>query len=243
MPDSRALTSADFANAEAHVLEQAAEHIYLGDEAGTDAAHQPKTVTEKLVLNDGLRRRSTEITLYEEGFLRLVESRAGRRATPYVLNLRYLDPVPSIERHYPLRLIKVAAGSAIAAAIAAGLAQIDALAAIAYASAALAAAGALMSLVAFVYASHEKVVYRTLHGRAAAMTLTASLSCMRRFRATIPRLSRAIEHAEESIGDDTAIYLRAEMREHYRLRGDGVLTEQDCSEGTGRILLHFDDEM
>jgi hypothetical protein len=66
---------------------------------------------------------------------------------------------------------------------------------------------------------------------------------MHRFRAAMPRLIRAIEQAEESIGDDTAIYLRAEMREHYRLRGDGVLTEQDCSEGTGRILLHFDDEM
>jgi hypothetical protein len=36
--------------------------------------------------------------------------------------------------------------------------------------------------------------------------------------------------------------LRAEMREHYRLRGDGIL-DDECSEGTGRILVHFDDDM
>jgi len=36
------------------------------------------------------------------------------------------------------------------------------------------------------------------------------------------------------------MFLRAEMREHYRLRGDGVLSVGTCAECTGRILAHFD---
>jgi hypothetical protein len=63
---------------------------------------------------------------------------------------------------------------------------------------------------------------------------------MRKFRAFVPVLSRAIEEAAERIGDDTSAYLRAEMREHYRLRGDGVLSNEACAESTGRILAQFD---
>ena len=40
----------------------------------------------------------------------------------------------------------------------------------------------------------------------------------------MPELSRAIEEAAEKITGDTSAYLRAEMREHYRLRGEGVST-------------------
>ena len=46
--------------------------------------------------------------------------------------------------------------------------------------------------------------------------------------------------AAERIGVDTAAYLRAEMREHYRLRGDGVLDNDACARGTGSILAQFD---
>jgi hypothetical protein len=30
------------------------------------------------------------------------------------------------------------------------------------------------------------------------------------------------------------------MREHYRLRGDGVLSSESCADSTGRILAQFD---
>jgi hypothetical protein len=30
------------------------------------------------------------------------------------------------------------------------------------------------------------------------------------------------------------------MREHYRLRSDGIVTPEDCDKGTGRILAQFD---
>jgi hypothetical protein len=244
MADSRAIMPTDFAGAENHILgEDTTEHIYLGDESGTDAENHPKTVAEKFALNDRLRRTVTEITLYNEGFLKLVKTRHGKRTKPFLLDLRYLDPVPSLDAHYPKHLIKGAAVAAVVAVVAALIAQIDVLSAFAYPAAGLATLTMLALVGLFAYLSHERVVYRTLHGRAAALRLVAGLGYMRRFRRVMPKIIRAIEQAEENIGDDTAIYLRAEMREHYRLRGDGVLSAGDCSESTGRILTHFDDEM
>jgi hypothetical protein len=235
---------ADFTEAENHVLgEDTTEHIYLSDESGSDAHNQPKTVAEKFALHDRLRRTVTEITLYNEGFLKLARTRRGKRAKPVVLDLRYLDPVPSVDAHYPKGLLKAAAISSAVAGVVTLLAQIDALSAFAYPAAGLAALTAFVLIGLFVYLSHERVVYRTLHGRAAALRLVAGLRYMRPVRRVMPKIIRANERAEENIGDDTAIYLRAEMREHYRLRGDGVLSADDCSESTGRILTHFDDEM
>jgi hypothetical protein len=72
------------------------------------------------------------------------------------------------------------------------------------------------------------------------LRFVANLGSVKRFRAFVPRLCHAIEEAAERIGADTAAYLRAEMREHYRLRGDGVLDNDECARGTGRILAQFD---
>jgi hypothetical protein len=63
---------------------------------------------------------------------------------------------------------------------------------------------------------------------------------MRRFHKLVPRLIEAIADAAESMHDETAVYLRAEMREHYRLRGEGILSPDSCAAGTGRILAQFD---
>jgi hypothetical protein len=70
--------------------------------------------------------------------------------------------------------------------------------------------------------------------------LAANFGAIKPFRAFVPELSRAIEEAAEEIPDDTSSFLRAEMREHYRLRGEGVMSVQTCAESTGRILAHFD---
>jgi hypothetical protein len=91
-----------------------------------------------------------------------------------------------------------------------------------------------------IYSSHEKIQFCTLHGRAAVLELVANLGSIKKFHAFVPKLCRAIDEAADRIGTDTAAYLRAEMREHYRLRGDGVLENDECARGTGRILAQFD---
>jgi hypothetical protein len=223
--------------------ETLAEHISLGDEMSSEGAPEPKTVVEKLKLRDRLRGMDMRITLYEEGFLRLDETRRGKPTRSHRVNLRYLDPVPTQKRHYAKRTLKIAAICAGIATLAASLIVIPGARAFAAPGAVAAGATALGAFFLFVYLSHEKVVFRTMHGRAAALTLAAGLGRIRRLRSVLPDIIRAIGAAEEAIGDDTAVFLRAEMREHYRLRTDGVLSEEECSDSTGRILVHFDDEM
>jgi hypothetical protein len=217
------------------------EHIYLSDETADDGA-EPKTVRETLALRDRLRGWDMEITLYEEGFLRLDETR-GKRTHTHKINLRYLDPVPTQHRHYAKRTLRVAAIFAGIAALAALLGVFPSVTTIAVFAAVAAGGGALAAFCLFVYLSHEKVVFRTMHGRAAALTLTAGLGRIRRLRSLLPIVINAIGDAEDDIGEDTTVFLRAEMREHYRLRTDGVLSEEECSDSTGRILVHFDNEM
>ena len=101
----------------------------------------------------------------------------------------------------------------------------------------------LIALLLTFYLTHEKIVFRTQLGRSPAMILTAGFGRIRSFHALLPALINAIEEAAETIGDDTAVYLREEMREHYRLRSDGVLTPEDCNDSTERILAQFDGDL
>jgi hypothetical protein len=222
--------------------ESRAEHIYLSDETADEGAVEARTVREKFEFRDRLRGQDLQITLYEEGFLRLDETR-GKRSRTHDVNLRYLDPVPLQKRHYSKRTLKAAAICAGIAALAGALAIFPSMSTIALLVATAAGGGALVAFILFVHLSHEKTVFRTMHGRAAALTLTAGLGRIRRLRALLPKIINAIGDAEDDIGEDTTVFLRAEMREHYRLRTDGVLSEEECSNSTGRILVHFDDEM
>ena len=215
------------------------EHILLeGD--GEPTVSGPLTEQRRVALGDRLRGAETILVFYAEGYLNVRESRRGKRTRSHRLNLRYVDPVPKIERHVPKRVGIGALACAAAAALAALVGQIDAVSAFALPLSAALGATAVVALAVFVGAIHERTVFVTQHGRAPVLTVTAGLGAIRRYRAVLPALSRAIEDAGEDIGEDTKNYLRSEMREHYRLHGDGVLSDSICSDSTGRILAQFD---
>jgi hypothetical protein len=217
------------------------EHIYMGgDEFSTEPGVAARTVRATRKLDNAVRRRGVEVTFFEEGFVKVTELVGKNAGTPFLLDLRFVDPVPRIERVFAARSFLVALGCAAAAALAGFLLRFDALYVIALPAlgAALLAMG--VALYFGIYRSYETTEFRTLHGRVAVLKLLANFGSIKRFRAIVPMLSEAIEEAAERIGDDTSAYLRAEMREHYRLRGDGVLDSDTCAAGTGRILAQFD---
>jgi hypothetical protein len=99
-----------------------------------------------------------------------------------------------------------------------------------------------VALFVAVYRSYERTEFYTLHGRAPVFRLVANLGSIEKLRALVPALSQAIGEAGDHFGDDNSAYLRAEMREHYRLRGAGVLSGAACADSTGRILAQFDSQ-
>ncbi|HEU4619894.1 MAG TPA: hypothetical protein VFV10_17780 [Gammaproteobacteria bacterium] len=224
------------------------EHILLeGDDSFEQRSTGPLTEQKRLALRDRLRSREIRLVLYAEGFLRLDEWRRGKRIRAHRIDMRYVDPLPVIERWRATRWLKAglllgvaAAGAGAIARVAPDLADFPTLRLYAVAAAALLAAAALSALAAYVYRTGESATFVTRHGRAPVLRLTAGLGRIRRCRALLPELRDAIADAFENVSDDTRTFLRHEMREHYRLRTDGILNDEDCSDSTGRILARFD---
>jgi hypothetical protein len=218
-----------------------AEHIFISsDDSGADPATAARTPRDTVVLRNPIRRIGAELTFYDEGYLKVTQLTKGNADAPFLLDLRFVDPVPKIERVIAMRWLTAAFGCGALAVLAAFLLRFDAFYVVALVAFGLATIGALGALYIGIYASHERIEFCTLHGRAAVLELVANLGSIKKFHAFVPTLCRAIEEAAERIGADTAAYLRAEMREHYRLRGDGVLDSDECAKGTGRILAQFD---
>ena len=218
-----------------------AEHIYIGSEdLSADPAIAARTPREAVVLRNPIRHTGAELTLYDEGYLKVTEVAKGTANAPFFLDLRFVDPVPKIERVIAVRWLAAALGCGALTALAAFLLRFDAFHTVALVALGIAVLATAATLYVGVYSSHENIEFCTLHGRASVLRLVANVGSLKKFHAFVPMLCRAIEEAAERIGADTAVFLRAEMREHYRLRGNGVLDSDECARGTGRILAQFD---
>jgi hypothetical protein len=219
----------------------AGEHIYIeSEDSSANPATAARTLRENVVLRNSIRRVGAELALFEEGVLRVTPLRRSDADEPFFLDLRFLDPVPKLERVIAVRWLTSTLGCGALMALAAFLMRFDALYVFAAVALGVAATAATVTFYLGLYLSHERTEFCTLHGRATVLELVANLGSVKKFRAFVPTLSQAIEEAAERIGSDTAAYLRGEMREHYRLRGDGVLDHDECARGTGRILAQFD---
>lgn len=219
----------------------ASEHIFMGsDDLNPDPRKAGQTVRDRVDLRNPLRRAGTEVIVFEEGFAQIVERHNGSAGEPFRLDLHYLDPIPSLTRVIAKRAFLAALGCLLATIVALLLARWPVLRAIAVPTALLSASGALIAAAIALYRSHERTDFHTIHGRACVLSLVANFGSIKRYRAFVPVLSRAIEESAEKITSDTSAYLRAEMREHYRLRADGILSNDLCAESTGRILAQFD---
>ena len=238
MPDAQTNKKVPVPRAEAPRVNPAhAEHIFIGSDESPDPRTAGRTVRKRWRLANPLRRELTEVTLFDEGYLEVIEHARGGGAEAFRLDLRYLDPIPSISRFIAKRAWWTTAACAAAALGALALSSLGPL----VVSFGLAAGTAALGAAAMaLHRSYEKTEFFTIHGRARVLVLSANFGAIKPIRAFVPALSRAIEEAAEKITGETSTYLRGEMREHYRLRGEGVLSTETCAESTGRILGHFD---
>jgi len=240
MAKSRLPTLADFAEAEHCVLEDRTVEMTGITAVDPSQLRVPTEIIGEVEIRDRLRGRRTSVRLFLEGWAD-IEFERGRHAGSHRIDLRFLDPIPATQRCYPVTLLKATGIVAAITTICAVPAWYGWLAN--YLLPATIAGAALTAVALFVawYLSHEKIVFRTLHGRAAVIRFGAGLGTMRRFHRLVPKLIEAIADAAESMHEETAVYLRAEMREHYRLRGDGIISEDECAASTERILGEFDE--
>jgi hypothetical protein len=240
MGDTSRLPSIDdFANAEHCVLEDVPyTHTPKTTLAGE---RQARNVRHDVTVSDALRGRKTRVVIYAEGLADIEVQRRGRESRHSRYDLRFLDSVPKTERHQATGLFRAAgflAGLSGFLVIAGAFGWLPGIALIVgLAGFGLTAATMFTGIVR----SYEDIGFRTLHGHADVLRLRAGLGTIGQFHVLIPKLVEAIAEAAESIHEETAVYLRAEMREHYRLRGEGILTDEACAASTGKILNEFND--
>jgi ABC-type multidrug transport system fused ATPase/permease subunit len=220
------------------------EHILLeSDERAVPTLETARRIHVRLVLHGGLWRRSIEMALIDYFYLSVRTARAQSVESRYVVDLRFVDPLPRLKRRVPWPWIAasvafLALGILGAWAVAASTApwwRHDWLAATAVLFGLAASA-----LVAAFHLTTETLTLYSAHGRAKLVAHIGSLGTFRALRGFLPRLDAHLRVAIGARRRSRAAHLRDEMREHFRLRSAGALTEAEYEAAKRRILATHD---
>jgi len=214
------------------------EHIHIGGDQ-TDSSEKPTVVGKQFTLTNRVRGLRTEFTFFDEGFVKIREYKRKKLSQAYMLELRFLNPKPSVIRRVVMRSFWTALGLGGAAAICWLIAKLPTLDTYMFPASIVFAAAAIVALLLFIYQSGKKILFSTASGKVPVLILHASFGCLRRYRSMVPEISRAIGAAIIRNTLEEGPYLRAEMQDHYRLRNSDIITPQACSTGTARILARF----
>ena len=217
-----------------------AEHILLetGEEEfeGADA-HR---ILQRFKLTNRIRRLTIELVLFDRGWLSVREQRHNGPGKELIVNLRALDPKPVLSRLYATTMLRIAFYLLSAGTLLGWIAYRSSQSSlVAPAMSGLMLASAGVALWLFARRTREVVTFRTLHARTTMLVLTANFGSFRACRALVPKLVQAINAARKDNPRDKSRQLRDEMREHYRLREIGFLSDDAFSAAAQRILARF----
>jgi hypothetical protein len=213
------------------------EHILLeSDEREVPTLATSRRVHARIVLPGDRWRPALELALIDYFFLSVRTARA--RNARYVLDLRHVDP--SIRLARKLAWSWIALGAAFLLLAILGMRGIGASTAPwwrhewLFATVAFLVVAAAATYAA-VHGTSDTLTLFSPHGRARLLCHSGRPGTLRAFRSFLPRLEAhlRIAGARRRPGTD---HLRDEMREHFRLKEAGVLTEAEYETAKRRIL-------
>ena len=214
------------------------EHIYIGDEFA-DNYREPKTIEKTRQIRNRVNGSLTRVAFFEEGFVRVRETRNRKTIKEHTLELRFLSDEATVTKRLALPFLWSALGTGSLALLVSVILPMTTLAQFTVSGTASFATIAIIALLLFVYRSDETHRFSTASGHTVVICLTGSFGCIHSLRSVSRDIAAAIR---EEAGDyDTADvrYLRAEMKVHYKLAEMGVISRQACSDGTSLILSKF----
>ena len=213
------------------------EHILLeSDERDVPTLETARRIHARIVLPGDRWRPALELTLIDYFFLSVRTARA--RNARYVVDLRFIDPSVRLARQIPWSWIAVGAVFLLLAIL--GVREVATPAAPWSLHERLSATIAFFAIAAAatyaaVHRTAETLMLYSTHGRAKLLSHAGGPGTLRAFRSFLPRLEAhlRIAGARRRGGAD---HLRDEMREHFRLKEAGVLSEADYEAAKRRIL-------
>ena len=215
------------------------EHIVLeSDERGVPTLETARRIHARIVLAGALWRPSLELALIDYFYLSVRTARARGTGSRYVVDLRFVDPAPGLSRRLPWGWI--AAHAVFFGLAMLGAREIAASTALWWRHEWLPATAALFAVAAgalsmAVLRTTETLTLFSAHGRARLVCHEGGVGTLRAFRSFLPRLEAHLRIACAR-RQARAQHLRDEMREHFRLRGTGALTEAEYETAKRRIL-------
>ena len=216
----------------------ATEHILISGD-GTDSADEPTAVGKQFNVSNRVRGLHTEFTFFDEGFLKVRESRKNKVGKDYLLELRFLNPKPTVIQRFVTESFWAASSMGGAALIAWLLTTFTSLDTYTFPASIVLSTGALVALLLGIYQSGEKILFCTASGNVPVLMLLSNFGCFHQTRAVVPQISDAIGKAIRKNTLEEEPYLRAEMQDHYRLRNEGVISPKACQTASSRILSRF----
>lgn len=222
----------------------AIEHILLeSSEYAVPTLGTARRLHARYLLHGGARQRAKELTLIDDFYLSVRVARGQSVESQYVVDLRFVDPVPRLRRRVAWRWIAVSA--ALAAPGTYWARVIDASPEPWWHHEWLPITAALFvvaacALFAAIRLTTETLALLSAHGRAKLVAHTGPVGMLRGLRGFLPRLDAHIRIAAAARRRSLTEHLRDEMREHYRLRNAGALTESEYEAAKRRILARHD---
>ena len=212
------------------------EHILIeSDDVDIDVTHTPPQIPQqRFLIKNRSHALETELTLFEGGWISVRQHRRSRPGEARLIHLQHVDPTPEVSRYVARRSMQATIGLSILG-IGSGI--------LVYFSQYLTiTVPATLALIfaACAYRTQKRVTFYTRHGRAPIIELLGTLGSFRELRRIVPKLGEAIAEAAESAPKERTRLLRSEMREHYRLRESGIISEEVCGVCTQRILNQFE---
>jgi len=214
---------------------RATEHILLESEAReVPQLRTARKIHSRLRIRSRLPRRAIELTLLDYYYLSVRTWQSRRTVSQYVLDLRFVDPGLRLSRHVAWRWMTA---SVVLATLAVAVAwwttswKHDWLALLGGLSG-LAASSALIG----IYRTTQTLALFSVNGRARLLAFTGRLGTFRAVRRFSQQLAAHLQISVAARRSSKAEHLRDEMREHFRLKDAGVLSEQEYEVSKGRIL-------
>lgn len=222
------------------------EHVCLESEQPVVTATRPRSARGHGPLfrfESRWRGCETELAFTADGRLTVRSRDRGKPLRRYAIDLRFVDAAGSSMRRIAWQWWLATTALAVAGAmpfwtdlqfLGPGWHAFDL-----QVSVALLTAAACVGLLG-LYHTRDTLELRSLHGGARLAVVTGNLGSARRMREFAAELTRRVAEARQQSPQSKRHFLRDEMREHHRLRSEGVFAAPAYEASKRRILAAHD---
>ncbi len=232
--------SAAFNSPLSNALAGRAEHISLeGESPESRAKPNPASPLEHYELSKGGRGVTTGVSILRDHYVQVETQRTGSMTDEFMVDLRFVDPRASGVRKLPWPFLYAAIGSTLLTAI--GIVLYALMPNVAksigglFTPIGLGALSVGLFVLSF-YLTTETLSFESVHGKVPVIAIIGHVGMMRRAAPCVAQIAKQIKDARRQLNQSRQAYLRDEMREHTRLHGQGLLTDEQYTKARGRIL-------